>query len=156
MKQVLITCFLLLGFCSSIQAQDFLDTKINFNVNQTSKTEALNILADQTGIDIAFSANFFEDSPPITINEENTTIRQVLEKILQGSDIDYKTLGENRVLLFKATKVYYQFSGYVKDRETGEVLVGARIIANLQVSGTVTNEYGFFSLKLPADRKSVV
>ena len=44
----------------------------------------------------------------------------------------------------------YTVSGYVKDRATGEVLVGATVYdASLQ-KGTATNGYGFYSLSLPA------
>lgn len=149
MKQALITCLLLLGLSNALIAQDFLDKKIEFQVDQVPRTLALKKLSDQTGIDIAFSRNYFKNAPPITIDEENATIRQVLEKILNETDMDYKTLGENRVLLFKVQLNRYQLTGYIKDRETGEALVGARIISKEENHGTLTNEYGFFSLKLP-------
>jgi len=44
-------------------------------------------------------------------------------------------------------------SGYVQDAETGEKLISANVFElNLQ-SGTATNNYGFFSLTLPASNK---
>ena len=40
-------------------------------------------------------------------------------------------------------------SGYVKEAESGETLIGASVyVAELQ-TGTTTNEYGFYSLSLP-------
>lgn len=44
----------------------------------------------------------------------------------------------------------YTVSGYVKDATTGETLIGASIYNKNNTSqGTVTNNYGFFSLTLP-------
>ncbi|MFC2116647.1 TonB-dependent receptor domain-containing protein, partial [Bacteroidota bacterium] len=43
----------------------------------------------------------------------------------------------------------YAVSGYIKDASTGEELIGAAIIVEELNKGTVTNEYGFYSLSLP-------
>jgi hypothetical protein len=44
----------------------------------------------------------------------------------------------------------YTVSGYVKDKQNGESLVGISIGKTGTTIGTVTNEYGFYSLTLPA------
>ena len=38
-------------------------------------------------------------------------------------------------------------SGYVKDAQTGEALIGANIFSGKNKTGTSTNEYGFFSFQ---------
>src|SRR5690554_2698598 len=40
-------------------------------------------------------------------------------------------------------------SGYVKDAQTGEMLIGATIAHAESGSGTVSNFYGYYSLSLP-------
>ncbi len=42
-------------------------------------------------------------------------------------------------------------SGYVKDVNTGEALIGANIYESQLKTGTVSNEYGFYSITLPMD-----
>ena len=42
-------------------------------------------------------------------------------------------------------------SGFVTDAESGEVLIGAHLHVPALQAGTVTNDYGFYSLTLPAD-----
>ena len=42
----------------------------------------------------------------------------------------------------------FTISGYVKDSRTGEVLIGATISIPGGVEGTITNNYGFYSLTL--------
>ncbi len=43
----------------------------------------------------------------------------------------------------------HTFSGYIQDSETGEKLIGANIFSKNDLSGTVSNAYGFFSISLP-------
>jgi len=44
----------------------------------------------------------------------------------------------------------YTLSGYVKDAETGETLIGASIFTLESGAGATTNTYGYFALRLPA------
>jgi len=43
----------------------------------------------------------------------------------------------------------YTISGYVEDAATGEKLIAANVYDSKTLKGTVTNNYGFFSLTLP-------
>jgi hypothetical protein len=40
-------------------------------------------------------------------------------------------------------------SGYVRDASSGEALIGANILIDSSFTGTVTNQFGFYSLSLP-------
>jgi len=42
----------------------------------------------------------------------------------------------------------YTLSGYIKDKESGEVLIGASVFIKEKAKGTVSNLYGFYSLTL--------
>ncbi len=44
----------------------------------------------------------------------------------------------------------YTLSGYIDDADTGEKLIGANIYNKENLKGTTSNNYGFFSLTLPA------
>ena len=45
----------------------------------------------------------------------------------------------------------HTLSGFVTDSESGERLLGANLYVPLLRAGTVTNDYGFYSLTLPPD-----
>ncbi len=45
----------------------------------------------------------------------------------------------------------YTISGYISDKETGEKLIAANVFDQKSIAGTVSNNYGFYSLTLPAD-----
>jgi hypothetical protein len=56
----------------------------------------------------------------------------------------------NIILLFFSLSLFSQnkttISGFVYDKNTGEVLIGANLIEKKSETGTVSNEYGFYSL----------
>ena len=64
------------------------------------------------------------------------------------------------LFLFAAGRLPAQtltLSGYVKDAETGETLIGANVYDKAQPTrGTVTNAYGYYSLGLPPGAHTVV
>jgi hypothetical protein len=45
----------------------------------------------------------------------------------------------------------YSLHGTIKAKETGEVIIGASISVAGSSTGTISNEYGFYSLTLPAN-----
>ena len=47
-------------------------------------------------------------------------------------------------------------SGFVKDAQTGESLIGANVYSSPSLSGTTTNIYGFYSLTLPSDSITLI
>jgi len=46
-------------------------------------------------------------------------------------------------------------SGYIKDADSGETLIGASAYISSISSGTTSNEYGFYSLTVPAGSYSI-
>ena len=52
---------------------------------------------------------------------------------------------------FTAISQKHTISGYVFDKKTGERLRGASVLVAVKTVGTTTNNFGFYSLTLPAD-----
>ncbi len=50
----------------------------------------------------------------------------------------------------------FTISGYLKDAETGESLIGAKIYSVKTKTGAIANNYGFYSLTLPMDDSTVI
>jgi outer membrane cobalamin receptor len=50
----------------------------------------------------------------------------------------------------------YTLSGYVRDAQTGEKLIGANIYSQEGLNGTSSNAYGFYSLTLPEGNYEIV
>jgi hypothetical protein len=50
----------------------------------------------------------------------------------------------------------FTLSGYLKEKNTGESMIGASIIVPKLQTGAYTNNYGFYSITLPADTYAIV
>jgi hypothetical protein len=63
-------------------------------------------------------------------------------------------------ILFSSLALHAQgkktISGYVKNAETGEALIGARVYINALKVGAVANVYGFYSLTLPEGEHEII
>ena len=49
----------------------------------------------------------------------------------------------------------YTISGYITDRTTGETLLSATVFERISGKGSITNNYGYYSLTLPAGEVSL-
>lgn len=52
-------------------------------------------------------------------------------------------------------EVQYSLSGYIKDAANGEVLLFANLVIVELNTGATTNQYGFYSLKVPAGNYTI-
>ncbi len=80
-------------------------------------------------------------------------LEEALRQSFDGTAVSWQLRGKNVVLKGAATPARvrrYAISGHITDAETGETLIGAGILSGQ--TGAVTNEYGFYSLPLPAGR----
>ncbi len=50
----------------------------------------------------------------------------------------------------------YNLSGYIREEATGENLINANIYDTGTLTGTISNEYGFYSLSLTAGKHTIV
>ncbi|MCF6353053.1 MAG: carboxypeptidase-like regulatory domain-containing protein, partial [Cyclobacteriaceae bacterium] len=50
----------------------------------------------------------------------------------------------------------HTISGYIKDKGSGESLIAANVFNKLDLKGTTTNTYGFYSLTLPQDSITLI
>ncbi|MBX9853477.1 MAG: TonB-dependent receptor, partial [Cytophagaceae bacterium] len=64
------------------------------------------------------------------------------------------------ILLFASevlcAQQHFTISGYVKDKETGEDLIGASIYSEKYNKGILSNEYGFYSITFPKDSITLI
>lgn len=79
-------------------------------------------------------------------------LTKALAELFNGTDIDYQVNGKY-VMLFKArerkqAQRTHTLSGHVRD-SIGETLINATIYDQTTRQGTMSNEFGFFSLTLP-------
>ncbi|MCB0519368.1 MAG: TonB-dependent receptor [Lewinellaceae bacterium] len=146
-----------LMFIGRSEGQSVLDTPASLLVDDAPIPQALIALGKNCGVELAFSERFFDKKQRVTLRARQETVQAILDKILEGTGIGYKEL-EGQVVLFllpRQAPRFFTLNGYVEDEETGERLIAAAIYCPALGRGTVSNEYGFFSLTLPAEAGAI-
>ena len=149
MTRLLTTLFGFIGLIiNPLAAQSPLNKTLDFSCDACPPAEALVALSRQSAVNIVFSDRFFEDCPTISIQAEQEALKNILDRILLCGRVSYKTLDGQIVLYPKLAR--HNLSGYIQDAATGERLIGASIrVSNGEaITGAISNEFGFFSLKV--------
>ncbi len=152
---------------TSVFSQD-LDKKITIIVRKQSLGEVIRKIGDQGKILFSYNPQSLPLDLKISVKARNKTVRDVLDLVLKKNGINYFVL-ENQVVLKmnhkdevdnarekSAVAVNHTISGYLKDKASGEELIGANVYIRDSHLGTTTNSYGFYSLTLPVNPYQLV
>jgi outer membrane receptor for ferrienterochelin and colicin len=126
--------------------------------NKPLKT-VLTDISRLSGANLVYSESRIPSRALISINAKNEAVGDILTAVLKPYSFSYKLVG-NQLVLVKEDKrkpllkdaILY---GYVKDIETGEALIGASVFVQDKSQSTVTNEYGFFSMKVARETQRI-
>lgn len=141
-----------------------LQKKISLNLNNVTLKTALNEISNKGGVHFSYNPSKIPLKKQLSYTCNNKSIRVVLSDILSPLGINW-SLVEKQVVL-RAGKTpksnaesqvkKFTLSGYVADSTSGEVLIGATVHIDGTTTGTITNNYGFYSLSLPAGKYTMV
>ncbi|MGB0523371.1 MAG: carboxypeptidase-like regulatory domain-containing protein [Flammeovirgaceae bacterium] len=152
MRTLYLTMLFIFSIHGLFGQTNVLDKQIDFSVQEGLVSDVLVKLAESAQVSISFSASFFkQQEQKLTLSFKNTRFEEVLQAILAGTSVSYKVIGA-KVLLFKVKPKFAIISGFITDEDTGERLIAATIYCPQLHQGALTNEYGFYSLKLPVGK----
>lgn len=128
------------------QQQTYLDAKISYSSERTTIADFLQYLRSQN-IPLTYTESpLLYDTLSIEVN--NVKVSKALDIVFRSTILKYKEIG-NQVVIYTEQKKY-TISGYVSNMASGEKLINANIYNQHSGIGTTTNNYGFYSLTLPA------
>jgi hypothetical protein len=162
MKALLLLPFLVCFFPAHLRAQEkapLLERRISVSVTNERLDMALRKIAHEAGLNFSYSPAVIETGKLITRNYTNSTIREILDDLFQGS-VEYKVRTKH-IILTKAKTISEKsddavISGYVIDEATGERLKNVSVYDPVTLSSAVTDSYGYFQIKInkpPTDVK---
>jgi len=141
----------ILGFSQSRRS------KITIQNSEISVEEILREITRQSGLHFSYNPQSVDASQEIAFNVRKAKLEKTLDKLASIIPIEY-TIVENQIVLNRLVLSgdikqnvlsSYTISGYITDKHSGESLIGATIYARGTTSGAVTNNFGFYSLRLP-------
>ncbi len=136
----------LLGFGVPLSGQAWLAQPVALSTDEESRASLLFALSEQVGVGLAFNASLPAFRERITIDAQGRPAGEVLGLILAGTPITFKA----SATLLTLQRPPVVISGFLEDATSGERLIGGNVYAPRSQRGTTTNNYGFFSLEVPA------
>ncbi len=157
--RTLLTCLLLL-VAPVVFAQN-LDRKITIKAIDEPLGKVISQISEKGYILFSFSPQLIPVNKKITVVARNTSLSKIFEMVFTANGIEY-ILSEKQVILKLAKQEIpskpeselkqlrkYTISGTIRDKSTGEVIIGANVYDIASMQGTTSNAYGFYSLSLP-------
>ncbi len=144
-----------------IFAQDGLNAKAHFDTTSTTARVLLDRLKTLESVRLSYNENAFNLDNELVLPAKDLTVIELLEILSEKLNMEYQFHGKQIILKQKETpaaskQASVTVSGYVKDQDTGEALIGATVQIKNTGTGTVTNLYGFYSLTIPQGSYTLV
>ncbi|MEI6681358.1 MAG: TonB-dependent receptor [Bacteroidota bacterium] len=163
----LLLLLLVFIFSTRSFSQD-LDKRISLKVIDKPVNEVLQEISRLGSVDFSFNPQVLPANMRVTIHARKRRIREILSEIFLPHGIDYFTV-ENHIVLKQRVAPgeektagvalhpsRFTLSGFLRDKTSGEALIGANIYIRGTTTGAMTNGYGFYSLTLPGGTYPVV
>lgn len=169
-KAILWACLLL--FSTIVQAQnnsDILQQKVKLNLKDVTTLDVLHKIQKEAEVNFAFNLKNLDSEKLFSFSKKSLPIVEVLKELFANSPLSYKVVGSQVVLYkshaktmsFRVNKPPQKikgiiFSGYLLDANSGETMIAASVYEKTSFVATTTNNFGFFSLPLPAGEHIIV
>jgi hypothetical protein len=126
-------------------------------------TQVCEWLNQEQQLNISFNHNEKALQKEVVVAGGTYTFERLFQQYFRPQHLDYKVLGA-QIIIFAAKVIadkrsvidHFTLNGYVTDSASGERLQGATIAILDKEVGTISNNYGFYSLTLPEGTHSVV
>jgi len=152
---LILSCFVTTTYGQSVLVDEVV-------ISYVSKNKPLKLvlqdLSEKADVNIAFSERRIPANSKVTISAYNQPLGIILKSILNKRKCQYEIIGDQIVVAripYRNLNRKLTISGYLTDRTSGELLVGANVYLFDKSKGTQTNEYGFYSMSLPKGTKRI-
>ncbi|HAM97807.1 MAG TPA: hypothetical protein DCQ26_04290 [Marinilabiliales bacterium] len=135
---------------------DLLQTKITILITNTTQKDFIKTLEKELGLHFSYSDNIFSDTLLPRIEYRQVPLNAILKDVFEPQLIGFRQLGNTIVLYRKKPTIHWiTVTGTVKNSDNSEDIIGAAVYIESLKMGTITNAYGFFSIKVPSGKQKI-
>ena len=150
------------------RAQKLEEVKVSLQLSHVTLTEAMQRIEALTPFKFLAKAEDIENEKDISLSVKDMPANKVLRLLFKGRNIQYTQVGTHIILKKESPKQAgtsfslsddkwktpekYTLNGSVRSAKTGETILSATIQVTDPPTGATSNEYGFYSLTLPAGK----
>ena len=136
-------------FCQEVS----LSKTVTITAADATLEQILEQITSQTGINFSYNSELADQEKKININIKQKSVTEALSEILPEFKLEYELVGDQIVLQKKKSGLVpeksFTICGFIRDSQTSESLPGATVMIAQTNTGTVSNNYGYYSLTLP-------
>jgi len=161
MNKILLTILLfILGINLTYSQYSVLEQTMNISAKDIPLKEILSQISEQTKYFFTYNPDFVSEEKRIRYFTKNTSIKHILNDIISDSTLTFNVIEDHIVICKKAQNLpslisskksvnnLIEISGKITDSKSGKVIPFASVgILNTTI-GTVSNENGFFHIKI--------
>jgi TonB-linked SusC/RagA family outer membrane protein len=142
------TFVLLMQVTASVYSQQ---TKLNLKLQDASLEQVFRTIQEQSDFTFFYKTDQIPSAKKVSVNYENTRIEDILERILQGTNLGFYILDHDIVITPRSganerlSQQVIKITGKITD-SNGEPLPGVTVVVKGTTQGTVTNADGNYSL----------
>lgn len=155
MKMIVIL-ILILGLTASYAESDAQTAKLNLKIKSGKVKDVIEEIERQTDLSFMYDNNIFKVDRQISIDAENESVKEIVERLISGQNLKYELLNRYIVITSAAeqqtgSQQQKTVTGKVTD-STGAPLPGVSVVIKGTTTGIITDIDGAYTLsKVPAD-----
>jgi len=143
-----LTLLLSVIWCT-VHAQQ-ISSKISISIPAGTLEATLKLLEKESHMPISYELTRITGVAVKARVYKDTPLETILKDLLSDTQLDYKEKNGN-ILIGPKQRSVKTLSGFVEDAVSGEKLIGVSLSVAESLTGTATNNYGFYSLTVPGD-----
>jgi hypothetical protein len=143
-RTILTVC--LVAMYSAVFSQGLLSKHVSVSVTRKPLGEVLKLIGRQGNFYFSYNSNTVIEETLITLSIKDKPVRLVLNQLFDNS-YEFKETESHIIIQYQSGAFWYA-SGYIKDGVTGDNIAFATVYDKNQFVSTMTNESGYFKLKL--------
>jgi len=160
-KYIFLLSFFILFASFAFSQKTNMQQKITIIAKHKSLKYVLSEIQKKTNIKFSYNTQSINSEKKVTLIARKKTVKSILKNLFSDTNIEFTSV-EKQIVLKKKYLVlppkefakkkeitYYTISGYIHNNFDGEVIIGASVYIQISNKGTMSNEYGFYSLTLP-------
>ncbi|WP_321321400.1 TonB-dependent receptor [Labilibaculum sp.] len=156
MKHIILTlsCIIMLLGSTNLLSQDRINNIIKTEKNSYTFNELMNLIKTQSGYNYTYPTDSELSQKTIHLGKKEYALDLLLDKISLQLQLKYRII-EKQISFKIIQKKTVTISGYIRDKKTGEDIIGAACCIKELANGTVSNMYGFYSLSIPSGKYTI-
>lgn len=120
---------------------------VTLDMRRVPLQEILLEIEKQTGIFFSYESSMLKEYEKVSLTVQDEPLSSCLKRLFDPLPVVYRVT--RQYVILKRMPRQYTISGFVRDSASYESLISATVVDRISRKGSVSNNYGFFSITLP-------